>query len=467
MPAAIVGWPMNRAAKGIINVRPSRRRMEPRTLLQQFHGLRGSAPFAREAARPLRAGRLGLRDLGGQAARRVSLDAVDGAGLTSDRPSCKSRDVRLGRCWSRRAVVAQAPLPCAGMSAGFHDAPAGTPPAANLQTRTDGRKAASSKNPMSDASDKNDWTKPAAMAIPKEGYFTLEQGRYGPTYPRTPACHGFTIIAKIKPGTEADIRAYGKRIEDTIAASPHALAPLQLHYLRWVLFDIGPDKYFMYQGIFDTDFDKYTEDAVQLFKATGVDTIFEKLEGFPDGLEDERAGVHQVRPRPSVSELPRIRRISLRVGRRNQEGPRAEAGVLVHARPDAVNGPHARSGCDARTGRHSTLSPDAAPSAGGAIRISAAFDSRITDGPGCPASSIVSVAAARSSPAARSIRAGSPWRSPGTACGHWVSTTHPWRRFPTSFVKGWRLGPRSLAIPERTIPITGWAVSRARTFTRS
>src|SRR3954470_18345758 len=32
-----------------------------------------------------------------------------------------------------------------------------------------------------------DWTKPAAMSIPKEGYFKLEQGRYGPVYPRTPA----------------------------------------------------------------------------------------------------------------------------------------------------------------------------------------------------------------------------------------------------------------------------------------
>src|SRR5512145_1741566 len=38
---------------------------------------------------------------------------------------------------------------------------------------------------MSNASKSQDWTKPAAMAIPKEGYFTLEQGRYGPTYPRT------------------------------------------------------------------------------------------------------------------------------------------------------------------------------------------------------------------------------------------------------------------------------------------
>ena len=48
----------------------------------------------------------------------------------------------------------------------------------------------------------SDWTKPAAMAIPKEGYFQLEQGRYGPIFPRTPANYGFTIIAKIKPGRE-------------------------------------------------------------------------------------------------------------------------------------------------------------------------------------------------------------------------------------------------------------------------
>ena len=134
---------------------------------------------------------------------------------------------------------------------------------------------------MPHASTSNEWAKPAAIALPKEGYFTFEQGRYGPLYPRTPACHGFTIIAKIKPGTEDKIRAHGKKIEETIAAHPHALAPLQLHYLRWVLFDIGPDKYFMYQGIFDTDFDKYTEDAVDLFKATGVDTVFENLEDFP------------------------------------------------------------------------------------------------------------------------------------------------------------------------------------------
>src|SRR6185436_2224557 len=70
---------------------------------------------------------------------------------------------------------------------------------------------------MSDAATQNDWTKPAALAIPKEGFFKLEQGRYGPIYPKTPACYGFTIIAKIIPGREATIREYGKTIEKTIA----------------------------------------------------------------------------------------------------------------------------------------------------------------------------------------------------------------------------------------------------------
>ena len=126
-----------------------------------------------------------------------------------------------------------------------------------------------------------DWSKPAAMAIPKEGYFKLEKGRFGPVYPRTPAGYGFTIIAKVKPGREDAIRQYGKLIEKTIAEMPDALATLKLHYLRWVLFDIGSDTYFMYQGIFDTDFDKYTEDAVALFQKYGLNTVFENLENFP------------------------------------------------------------------------------------------------------------------------------------------------------------------------------------------
>src|SRR6478672_379925 len=97
----------------------------------------------------------------------------------------------------------------------------------------------------------HDWTKPAAMAIPKRGYFELERGRYGPVFPRTPACYGFSIIAKVKEGAEDVVRAYGKTIEETIAASPEALAPLKLHYLRWNLFDVGSGLHFQYMSIFE------------------------------------------------------------------------------------------------------------------------------------------------------------------------------------------------------------------------
>ena len=127
-----------------------------------------------------------------------------------------------------------------------------------------------------------DWSRPQAAAIPKEGYFEFEQGRYGPVYPTTPANHGFTVMAKLKPGREAAVREYGKTIENAIAADPSLLAPLKLHYLRWVLFDIGADTYFMYQGIFDTDFDTYLDDAIALFLKTGVTTVFTNLEGFPE-----------------------------------------------------------------------------------------------------------------------------------------------------------------------------------------
>jgi len=130
----------------------------------------------------------------------------------------------------------------------------------------------------------NDWAKPAALAIPKDGYFKEkeEHGRFGPIFPKTPACYGFSVIAKVKPGREDAIREYGKSIEAAVKGDPDVLAPLKLHYLRWVLFDVGSGLHFMYQGIFDTDFDKYLEDAVALFVKTGITTVFTNLEGWPE-----------------------------------------------------------------------------------------------------------------------------------------------------------------------------------------
>ena len=136
---------------------------------------------------------------------------------------------------------------------------------------------------MSAPPDQKDWTKPAAMAIPKGGLFPekVEQGRYGPIFPKTPANYGFSVLAKIIPGREEVFYEYARKIEKTVASQPDFLAVLQLHYLRWLLFPIKGETYFMYQGIFDTDFDKYTEDAVGIFTASGLNTVFENLEGFP------------------------------------------------------------------------------------------------------------------------------------------------------------------------------------------
>jgi hypothetical protein len=124
----------------------------------------------------------------------------------------------------------------------------------------------------------HEWETPKAVAIPK-GTDHLQKGKYGPVYEQSPACYGFTMIANVKPGKADVIRGYGVSVSKALEGAPNLLAPLKLHYLRWVLFD--NDTRFMYQGIFDTDFDKYVEDAVELFKLSGITTVFENLEGFP------------------------------------------------------------------------------------------------------------------------------------------------------------------------------------------
>ena len=110
---------------------------------------------------------------------------------------------------------------------------------------------------------------------------------------------------------------------------------LKLHYLRWILFPINGETYFMYQGIFDTDFDKYTEDAVALFSATGIDTVFENLEGFPKigrpSRTNSSSSSASIRS-PASSNMGN----TLCERRRDQESTQAQGRILEHARPDAV-----------------------------------------------------------------------------------------------------------------------------------
>ena len=59
---------------------------------------------------------------------------------------------------------------------------------------------------------------PKAMAMPKDTS-TLPQGKYGPIFPKSPACHGFTIIAKIIPGREPVFYEYAQNIEQALAGA--------------------------------------------------------------------------------------------------------------------------------------------------------------------------------------------------------------------------------------------------------
>ena len=75
----------------------------------------------------------------------------------------------------------------------------------------------------------------------------------------------------------------------------------------------------MYQGIFNTDFDKYLEDAIALFIETGITTVFTNLEGWPEDWKTNIPAVVRFFREHQFPKLPRIRRISLRQRRRSQE----------------------------------------------------------------------------------------------------------------------------------------------------
>lgn len=128
-------------------------------------------------------------------------------------------------------------------------------------------------------------------ALPHQAFFRLEQGRFGPDAPSLPCCYGFSVMAKVKPGREEAVRAYGATIEETVDQNPCMLEPLKLHYLRWILFDAGSRLHFMLQGIFDIGSDEHPEDALPLFVKTAIAAVFMNLEGWPDDWQTNPAAV--------------------------------------------------------------------------------------------------------------------------------------------------------------------------------
>jgi hypothetical protein len=91
----------------------------------------------------------------------------------------------------------------------------------------------------------------------------------------------FTFVAKVKPGKGKNIRAKAaERAKIPWEEMDKLLRPLTLHYARWLLFD--NDTRFIYYASFDTDVDKYLDDAARIFAASGTAGFFPDLEGFPD-----------------------------------------------------------------------------------------------------------------------------------------------------------------------------------------
>ena len=118
---------------------------------------------------------------------------------------------------------------------------------------------------------------------PRRGIFQGQGGarQVRPNFSQDPGVLRLLHHREDHPRAGAAFYEYAKNIEKAVAGQPDILAVLKLHYLRWNLFKIKGETYFQYMGIFDTDFDKYTEDAVGLFAASGLNTVFENLEGFP------------------------------------------------------------------------------------------------------------------------------------------------------------------------------------------
>ena len=135
----------------------------------------------------------------------------------------------------------------------------------------------------------------SAMAIPEGGYFPdkVEQGRFGPIFPRTPLNYGFTIIAKIKPGTAGELlpvrpQYRGGRCRHAGPTrrpeAPHAEMGAVRHQGRHLLHVPGHLRHRLrqiYRG------------RGHIFSSTRAQYRVREPRRLPGGLEIEPAGVHR------------------------------------------------------------------------------------------------------------------------------------------------------------------------------
>ena len=172
-----------------------------------------------------------------------------------------------------------------------------------------------------------DWSKPQAQGDPEGGVLRApEQGRYGPIYPENaglPRLHDHREDQARHRGRRSARTARGSRTRSTAhparartAASCTTCAGCCSTSAGHVLHVPGHLRHRLRQ---------VHRGRRRAVRADGHQHDLREARGLPDGLEDERAGVRQVRPRAPVPELPRVRRVPVRHRRRDQEGAGAQA----------------------------------------------------------------------------------------------------------------------------------------------
>ena len=184
------------------------------------------------------------------------------------------------------------------------------------------------------ATQDGDWTKPQAMAIPEGGYFEYKEGLSGPIFPKTPACYGFTIIAKVKPGREAAMRAYGDTIEKALKADPNFWHRSSCT-TSWVLFD--NDNAFSCTRASSTPTSTSTPRTPSCSsRRPGINTAFENLEGFPEDWKTNAARSSSSSATTSARASSSTASIRTSPPTRSRRRCSVKAALRRDARPDAM-----------------------------------------------------------------------------------------------------------------------------------
>ena len=107
---------------------------------------------------------------------------------------------------------------------------------------------------------KDDWTKTAAMAIPEGGFDPnhVEKGHCAQFFRRRPLAMDSRSLRTLKPA----VYEHAKKIKKAVGRDAGLPRLCWANLLVLAIIQNQSPSSFQYQGIFDTDFDKYTEDAV-------------------------------------------------------------------------------------------------------------------------------------------------------------------------------------------------------------